>query len=125
MKNKKLKVFSVSGYEHDVNWIDNIEVVNKIENADIVVFPGGADVDPKLYDNKRLSGTYTSVYADERDLDAWNKMKPNQLAIGICRGAQLLTVLNGGMLIQDVDNHAIGYTHTIIENKTQSQLIKD
>lgn len=113
----KVKVFSVSGSPMDAIWIDNCELVDCIEDAQIVVFPGGADVNPKLYDAERHSKTYCSDYADARDLDAWYSMKPNQIAIGICRGAQFLTVINGGKLIQDVTNHAIGRTHQIFENK--------
>ena len=31
--------------------------------------------------------------------------------VGICRGAQFLTVMNGGKLVQHVNNHAISGTH--------------
>ena len=39
--------------------------------------------------------------------------KNNKNIIGICRGSQLLTALNGGKLIQDVTNHALASGHNI------------
>lgn len=109
----KILVYCVSGWEGDANWISNSKVVNNIEKAEIVVFPGGADINPKLYGFSLDPRTHYSDVADKRDLDAWNKLKPNQLAVGICRGAQFLCAINGGKLIQDVDGHAIGRTHSI------------
>lgn len=110
----KILVYSVSGFERDANWISNSEIIDDIKKADVVIFPGGADVDPKLYGFKAISQTYVSEYADKRDMNAYNKLKPNQLAVGICRGAQFLCVMNGGKLIQDVKGHAIGKTHSIL-----------
>lgn len=109
----KILVYSVSGYEGDVDWISNYEMTDKIEEAQVVVFPGGADIDPKLYGFEEHPKTYYSKSADERDLAAYNKMNKDQLAVGICRGAQFLCAMNGGKLIQDVKGHSIGKTHQI------------
>ena len=109
----KILVYSVSGWINDVEWITDYEITDDIEKAKIVVFPGGADVNPKLYGFGLHPNTHYSDAADSRDLAAWKKLKPEQLAVGICRGAQFLCVANGGKLIQDVSGHAIGRTHAI------------
>lgn len=118
----KILVYSVSGFESDVDWISNYEITDKIEEAQVVVFPGGADINPELYGFEKHPKTYYSGSADERDLAAYNKMNKNQLAVGICRGAQFLCAMNGGKLIQDVEGHSIGRTHTI--HTTQSPVIE-
>lgn len=109
----KILVYPVSGFEGDVNWILNSKITNDIQKADIIVFPGGADVNPKLYGFKEHPSTYISEYSDKRDIVAYEAMRPDQLAVGICRGAQFLCVMNGGKLIQNVKGHAIGRTHPI------------
>lgn len=120
MSKEKIPVYSVIHSFTDVEWIKNSVMVDKIEDAKIVVFPGGADVSPALYDFSSHPSTYCSGYADERDIKAYDKMNKDQLAVGICRGAQFLTVMNGGKLIQHVANHAIGTSHPIIENVNSS-----
>lgn len=111
--NKKILVYSVSGYESDIDWISNYKMTQNIEDAEVVVFPGGADINPELYGFDVHPSTFYSTRADERDLKAYHAMKANQLAVGICRGAQFLCAMNGGKLIQDVCGHSIGRTHAI------------
>lgn len=76
------------------------------ETADLVVFAGGADVNPALYGEEPHE---SSSWDDDRDtadiqlyLECYEKGIP---MLGICRGAQFLHVMNGGKLYQDVDNH--------------------
>lgn len=61
-------------------------IVDKIEDADVIQFIGGADINPELYGEKPIERTSCDLNADKRDMDAWNKAKPNQLKVGICRG---------------------------------------
>lgn len=75
--------------------------------ADLVVWGGGADVHPSLYNEKVLPRTSVMPHADHRDIKAWHFCK-NKPKVGICRGAQFLNVMNGGALWQHVDNHATG-----------------
>lgn len=75
------------------------------EDADVLVWTGGPDVDPSWYNEKTLAKTFVDARRDERDIDVWMKAREDQLKIGICRGAQLLNVMNDGSLWQDVDNH--------------------
>jgi len=81
---------------------------------DLLVFTGGADVDPSLYGE--LKGSHTSINPD-RDLICMKMFKVFRgiPKLGICRGSQFLTVAEGGKLIQHVENHTSNHTTTMLE----------
>ena len=83
-----------------------------LETADLVVFTGGEDVDPQLYGEKAIKGTYFNVGRDNREMDEYARAvgleKP---MFGICRGMQFLHVMDGGKLYQDTNKHT--FTHNI------------
>lgn len=108
MNRRQLNVFVVPGMNGD-RFFQNKKIVRNLEDADVVVFTGGADINPKIYGKKAHESTYFSEYRDAYELEAFNKMKPNQLAVGLCRGAQLLCALNGGILVQNVSSHCGGH----------------
>lgn len=89
--------------------------VRTIEEADIVVFTGGPDVDPSFYGEKPLPQTFFDPDRDAIDIqafcDGYDKLK-----VGICRGGQFLNVMSGGKLWQ----HVVGHTtsHPIRETST-------
>jgi gamma-glutamyl-gamma-aminobutyrate hydrolase PuuD len=93
-------------------------ISDTIDSTDVVVFTGGADICPFLYGEKPLieqSGRIVTRYDVDRDLEElklYRKIPWDIPKIGICRGAQLLNVLAGGGLWQDVNHHA-GGTHEI------------
>lgn len=77
-----------------------------LEEADLVVFTGGADVDSRLYGEEAHKTTRFIPQRDTDDITAY--MKCVDLGIpmfGVCRGAQFIHVMNGGKLYQDVDGH--------------------
>ena len=80
------------------------------EVADVIVFTGGADVSPHLYDEDNVA-SHTSRRRDDNCIHLFNDF--NVPRIGICRGAQFLNVFSGGRMWQDVDGH------------TRSHLVKD
>lgn len=87
------------------------------EQFDAAVWVGGTDICPYVYGEKPI--TQTQSWDSDRDLEEirfYKSLSPWTPKIGICRGAQLLNVLGGGTLVQDVDNHAIQGTHPIIFN---------
>jgi hypothetical protein len=83
----------------DVDW-------NTIDENTYVHFGGGTDVSPDYYHEPL--GVYSD--APDRARDALESAIYSRLVgkcggfIGICRGAQFLTVMNGGKLIQHVGN---------------------
>jgi gamma-glutamyl-gamma-aminobutyrate hydrolase PuuD len=77
-----------------------------IETADLVVFAGGADVDPALYGESAHATSKFFPARDSADIASYlicrNKGIP---MLGVCRGAQFINVMEGGKLYQDVDGH--------------------
>jgi len=92
----------------------------EISEADIVVFTGGADVDPQLYNERQLTKTFIDPKHDALDMEAWATAPQNALKVGICRGAQFLNVMCGGSLWQDVDGHRSG--HVIVDRMTGNRV---
>jgi putative glutamine amidotransferase len=81
-----------------------------VARLDGVVFAGGADLDPALYDDAAHPST-TGIRPD-RDAGELPLLRAALAAdlpvLGICRGMQLLAVANGGSLVQhlpDVVGH--------------------
>ena len=93
------------------------DVVTSLEESDILVFTGGSDVEPRLYGELPLEYTSFSRERDQDDKKAYNSAGPHRLKLGICRGGQLLNVLNGGRMWQHVDEHA-GKKHFVLDHKT-------
>ena len=84
------------------------DLVAKVAEADVVMFTGGADIDPWYYKDQALDCTRFDEARDRREFNVWKNLRPEVIKIGICRGAQLLCALHGGKLWQDVTNHATG-----------------
>ena len=77
-----------------------------IDDCDVVLFTGGADVSPHLYCEPRGARTNCQVERDRFEVWVANMaIKKEKKMLGICRGAQLMCVMAGGKLIQDVDGH--------------------
>ena len=81
-----------------------MDITYNPDDADLIVFGGGSDINPKLYDQKPHESTHFSDVLDSSDIALYNKYKGKNM-VGICRGAQLGHVLAGGSLIQDINNH--------------------
>lgn len=117
MTKKKIGITDTSKVERYVEWFSNedlggdVEVVVLKKNSEEyttcsgIVLSGGVDVHPSLYD-----GDEDYPNADPFDLDrdefetkvyefARNKKVP---VLAICRGMQLVNVVEGGTLIQDL-----------------------
>lgn len=109
---KKIKVYVIGPSIGYASWLPDIVLVSNLEEADIVWFTGGADINPKLYNEPAHSTSYFSNQRDEYEVYCYKKMTKKQLAIGTCRGAQLFCALNGGKLVQNVTGHC-GCSHQI------------
>lgn len=93
----------------------NFERAATVKEADVVVFVGGADVDPSLYGQTKIEQTYSRPERDKIEREIFDEAKKlGKMMFGICRGAQFLHVMAGGSLWQDVTNHA-GPSHDIID----------
>lgn len=78
---------------------------------DGVVLPGGGDLDPRLY-GEEPGGACYDVNPGQDALDlavARHSIEAGLPVLGICRGHQLLNVLYGGTLVQDLDPGAVAH----------------
>lgn len=113
------KIFIVGGFNIYASWIDDAKLVDKLEDADIVLFTGGEDIDPSFYGEKKHRTTYSNISRDKIEKEIFEKVDPKkQICLGICRGSQFLCVMNGGKLIQNVTGHAMSETHLITNGRT-------
>lgn len=117
---KTFKVYVVGEQKHYANFLFNFVLVDNIEDADIVIFTGGEDVDPALYGAECHPTTYYNRARDEYEISMFKKIRKDQFVIGICRGSQFLCVMNGGKLVQNISDHALFETHEIHNNKNIS-----
>lgn len=104
----KRKVYVIGPYMGYASSITDKQLVDKIEDADVVVLTGGSDVDPSTYGKPSEPETYGNKQRDIFEIAEYRKVRKDQVVVGICRGAQLLTALNGGILVQHVTGHCNG-----------------
>ncbi len=87
-------------------------------DAEFVVWTGGSDINPSMYKQKPIPGTIFDTHLDTQDSMLFLQSE-HAYRIGICRGGQLLNVLNGGSMWQDADNHNDGDIHQAYDLITQ------
>lgn len=76
------------------------------DEADLIQFTGGSDVDPSYYKEERHASTYADPRRDSRESNIYHTgVAEGKKFAGICRGGQFLNVMNGGKMWQDVNNH--------------------
>lgn len=95
----------------DDAWMKNY-LRSSFDYADLIIFPGGGDVHPTLYAEPVGAYTHASRVVDERQIEVFKRaLKAGKKMLGICRGLQLLHVMAGGKLVQDVHHP---HTHGLI-----------
>lgn len=80
------KVFVVGPAKQYSKWIKDHKLTDILEEADIVLFTGGEDVDPSLYNCEKHPTTGSNLQRDLREKEIFEKVRPDQLCVGICRG---------------------------------------
>lgn len=109
-----MKIYVVGGNNYYINFIKDVEIVDNLEDAQLVVFTGGEDVTPSLYGCKKYPNTYCNPKRDKEEWEIFKRINPKtQIVYGCCRGSQFVCCMNGGKLVQHVSAHAIGCTHGI------------
>lgn len=97
----------ISSYGWNGTIVSNLpQVMAYIEqngSPDAIFFMGGTDVDPAVYGAVREPTTqHPDKRRDEFEVAVYEMFKDSSVYLfGICRGAQLLNVLNGGKMIQE------------------------
>jgi len=82
--------------------------IEDIATCDGFVLTGGVDVHPSLYNGNPAYDNIPVEFEPDRDRFEqriyWYSQLHKLPVLGICRGMQLVNVLEGGRLIQDLDN---------------------
>lgn len=95
------------------------------QKDDVLLFEGGTDIYSKLYGED--PGPYNQKPNQSRDMRECNLFKAAVNSgipmIGICRGAQLITALTGGKLIQHMEGHH-GNPYLMFTGILKSKVIK-
>jgi putative glutamine amidotransferase len=75
-------------------------------SMDGLLLPGGADLDPALYQQAAHPATHVEPARDKLELAAWQAARDRGVPVlGICRGFQAINVFSGGSLIQHLEGH--------------------
>jgi putative glutamine amidotransferase len=96
------------------------------ERLDAIVFPGGADVEPREYGEEPIDNL--NVVESERDkvelrLARW-AFDDDLPTLGICRGQQLLNVALGGTLYQDLQRQQVTTVeHSDTDGRARNKMI--
>ena len=103
--------FTAEDLQKDIELVELNFEKNNIEDiyqCGGFVLTGGVDVHPSFYNGKTIYNNKPSSLQPERDHFEEKIYRYSQLnklpVLGICRGMQLINVLEGGKLIQDLDN---------------------
>ena len=108
-----MKIALCGGEKGSKNYIAALEAVGlepvltrdpgKAADCAGLVLPGGGDVDPALYGRENTASTGIDRALDEAQLAAAERfVRAGKPVLGICKGLQLLNVLFGGTLTQDI-----------------------
>lgn len=101
-------VYIIDGWgAYERMWQDmGYNVCNSVEEADVVCFTGGEDVNPQFYSHPAHRTTHYNTYRDVKEAALFEQCIILGIPmVGICRGAQFLNVMSGGTMYQDVTNH--------------------
>lgn len=101
----KLKVYVVGSATNYMDWIKDAELTENILNADLVMFTGGEDVHPSIYEEPIGAYTHSNIKRDlAESADYETAILNDKPLIGICRGAQFICAKAGGRLVQHQQN---------------------
>lgn len=100
-----MKTFVVGGDNSYTSFISDCELVNKISDADVILFTGGEDVSPSYYNIRKSTFTKSNANRDRKEKATFSKIPKDKICVGIGRGAQFLSVMFGAKLIQHVVGH--------------------
>jgi putative glutamine amidotransferase len=108
------------------HYIPKLEMVrNNVKDFDLIIFSGGQDINPEIY-NEEL--TFTHGFSLERDEIELNILEQalnlNKKILGVCRGHQLVNAYLGGKLYQDmfmetgadhINSHRLDFGSTMLK----------
>lgn len=100
--------FQVQGMFREAGW----DITRDFNNADLLCFTGGEDVNPALYGEPCHPYTGFNKQRDAVEKQIFHHAIHEGIpCVGICRGGQFLNVMHGGKLWQHVHGHGLHGTH--------------
>ena len=96
--------------------VDLVPGTKALPDLDGLLLPGGWDVDPSFYGERRDEKVgETDPELDETELALFRQAREREIPVlGICRGQQVINVAMGGSLVQHLEGHevrALGRSH--------------
>ncbi|HEY4277481.1 MAG TPA: sigma-70 family RNA polymerase sigma factor [Conexibacter sp.] len=98
----------------EVRIVDADDAARQLATAQGLVLTGGdGDVHPAMYGQRQRASRNPSIEADRADIAVLNDALATRMPVlGICRGHQLLNIVRGGSLHQDLSEEpAYGHGH--------------
>lgn len=84
--------------------------IDAIEDFDVIVLTGGADISPSLYGGDPKLCGQIQYWRDEFEIKVYERAKNlGKKLFGVCRGHQLINVLEGGKLFEDMRAYELPY----------------
>jgi putative glutamine amidotransferase len=138
MKKKIGITFSETGFENYLKWFEDSDVdVVVISSEDVkdfrlmefdgFVLTGGVDTDPSLYGGPADYDNRPAVFNTARDLfesRVYTHARAQGIPLlGICRGMQLVNIVEGGGMVQDL-GHEANRAHRKEDGVDKSHLVR-
>lgn len=97
--------------------VDDIDTIwDFVKTLDGIIFTGGSDIDPKFYGQlprKELGEVLPKRDIHEIKLAKRILEETKMPILGVCRGLQLINVITGGTLYQDLGTQWDGFAHSL------------
>lgn len=103
--------------KYDCTYINRPNKNYSIDDVDLILFTGGKDISSHLYNENSHPKTIVDYKRDLRESSVFDSYPKTIPRLGICRGAQLITALSGGKIVQDVNNHSMNHEMIVENNK--------
>lgn len=105
-----MKVYLQAGdfpnYVNALNFCGAEILRERPEDCDALLLPGGGDIDPALYGQENAGSVGVKPERDRLEAEAFRLfVQLKRPVFGVCRGAQMINVLLGGTLHQDIPGH--------------------
>jgi len=105
--------------------VENPDWADRLQNIQGVLIPGGGDINPKWYGEEPNTDELYGVddLQDENDFSIAKYALDNGIPVlAICRGFQLVNVLMGGSLVQNMESAHRHHIHQVTIDKDAEAL---